>query len=310
MADIITNFFEFIMNGKTAGIPNIMIIILIGAFLFIVYLLITRKSKIKEFRPLDMKKETKRRLKKDYKYFGMSLNRNIYDANTEDDTNARPLAYAIGYMKIVEMKEMKRLEPIYSNFAKELLDIKHEKTSQEIYNKPYSQLNETEKKNIDEVSKDELRNEKVETMPQSENIKFVRGKKEIKYSTPIPMFVFKICSPAIVSKLFARILGIGIDWFLLNKDQVIFESTKILITANFQRRIPFDIFTFSQAGKNLVEDISFGVERENIWQETANQIPRAVHFDTEASKALIYRREDAKIEKEKHKAQTESREFG
>ena len=305
MADIISDSLEWLMNGKTGGIPNLMIIIMIAGFFLLIYLLLTRKPKVKDFVPLNMKKETKRRIKKDYKYFGMPLNKNIYDVNNED----KPVGYAIGYMKIVEMKEMKRLEPIYSNFSKEQLAMKHEKTAQEIYAKPYYQLNEIEKRNIDEVSKEELRNEKTEVMAQNENIKIKRGKKEIKYSTPIPMFVFKICPSKMISKVLARFLGVGVDWFLLNSNQVVFEPGKILLTANFQRRQANDIFTFSQAGKNLIEDITFGVERENIWQETANQIPRAVHFDTEASKSLIYRREDAKIEKEKHKAQTESHEF-
>jgi hypothetical protein len=297
------------MNGKTGGIPNLVVIGIIAGFFLIMYLLFTRKPKVKEFIPLNMKKETKRRIKKDYKYFGMPLNKNIYDANTEDDKDAKPIGYAIGYMKIVEMKEMKRLEPIYSNFSKDRLTAKHDQTALEIYEKPYAQLNEAEKRNIDEVSKEELRNEKVEVMEQSENVKIKRGKKEIKYSTPIPMFVFKICPPKMISKVLARFLGVGVDWFLLNSSQVVFEPTKVLFTANFQRRQANDIFTFSQAGKNLVEDITFGVERENIWQETANQIPRAVHFDTEASKSLIYRREDAKIWQDKHKAQTESHEF-
>lgn len=305
MVDIISGAMDWLMNGKTGGIPNLVVIGIIAGFFIIIYLLFTRKPKIKEFVPMNMKKETKRRFKKDYKYFGMKLNKNVYDVNNKD----KPIGYAIGYMKVVEMKEMKRLEPIYSNFSKERLSAKHDQTALEIYEKPYAQLNEVEKRNVDEVAKEELRNEKIEVMEQSENVKIIRGKKETKYPVPIPMFMLKMCSPDIVSKLLARFLGVGVDWFLLNKDQITFETSKVLLTANFQRRTPFDVFVFSKEGKELVQDITYGIERENIWQETANQIPRAVHFDTEASKSLIYRREDAKIEKEKHKAQTESHEF-
>jgi hypothetical protein len=305
MADIISDSLSWLMNGKTGGIPNLVVIGIIAGFFIIIYLLFTRKPRVKEFIPMNMKKETKRRFKKDYKYFGVSLNKNVYDVNKED----KPVGYAIGYMKVVEMKEMKRLEPIYSSFSKERLSAKHDQTALEIYEKPYAQLNEVEKRNIDEVSKEELRNEKIEVMEQSENVKIIRGKKVINYPVPIPMFMLKMCSPGTISTLLARFLGVGVDWFLLNKDQITFEPTKVLLTANFQRRTPFDIFIFSQEGKNLVQDITYGIERENIWQETSNQIPRAVHFDTEASKSLIYRREDAKIEKDKHKAQTESHEF-
>jgi hypothetical protein len=305
MADMITNFFDFIMNGKTNGIPNIYIIIGIVGFIFIIYLIATRKPKIKEFKPMDMKKETKRRFKREYKYFGMPLNKNIYEPNNE-----KPSAYAIGYMKVTEMKELKRLEPIYIHASANMLTMQHEKQAHDIYNKSYAELNEVEKKNVHEVAEEEMKNEKVEIMERDMKIKIVRGRKEIQYAEPIPMFAFKICSAGMMNKLLARFIGVGIDWALLNADQVIFEEGRITLTANFQRRTPFDIFVFSKAGTNLVQDITFGVERENIWQETANQIPRAVHFDTEASKALIYRREDAKIEKEKHKAQTETHEFG
>lgn len=306
MADPITDFFNALMNGTTFGIPNIYLIIILGFIALSIYLIATRKPKVKEFRPLDMKKETKRRFKREYKYFGKSLNRNIYDIN--DDKN--PVAYAIGYMKVVEMQEMKRLEPVYAKVSKSDLDKQHEKNAMEIYQVPYSELNDVQKKNIDEVAKEELRNLKIEVIAKGQKTKITRGKKEIEYSIPIPLYMLKICQTNIMSKVLARIFNYGVDWALFDKDQIQFEKDRIILTADFQRRTPFDIFVFSSAGKNLVQDISYGQERENIWQETANQIPRAVHFDTEASKSLLYRREDAKIEKEKRKAQTETREFG
>ena len=306
MPDPITDFFEYIMNGKIGNIPIIYIILGIAFLGLLVYLILTRKPKVKEFKPMDMKKETKRRFKRDYKYFGKSLHKNMYDINDE----IKPIAYAIGYMKVVEMKEMKRLEPIYTKFSKDELNKKHEKNAKEIYGISYSELNDIQKRNVDEVSKEELRDERVEVTSRTSKVKMIRGKREVDFSIPIPLYAFKVCNPNMTSKILARIFSYGIDWMLLEKNQVNFEKNKIILTANFQRRTPFDIFIFSQAGKSLVEDITFGQERENIWQETANQIPRAVHFDTEASKSLIYRREDAKLEKEKRKAQTESREYG
>jgi hypothetical protein len=306
MADAITDFINTLMNGKTGGIPNIYIIIGIAGLALIIYLLVTRKPRLKDFKPLDMKKETKRRFKREYKYFGLPLNKNVYNVNDDE----KPIAYAIGYMPVTEMKEIKRLEPVYTGFSKPLLDQKHEQMAQQIYLKSYKDLNEVEKKNADEASRDELSKERVQVIPKGEKIKYEHGRKIIDFSIPVPMYALKICSPEILPKLLARFLNYGIDWALFNKEQLKQDEDKILITGSFQRRQAFDVFIFSKEGKNLVEDLSFGVERENIWQETANQIPRAVHFDTEASKALIFRREDAKIEKDKRKAQTESHEFG
>lgn len=305
MADPITDFFEYIMNGKIGNIPIIYIILGIVFLGLIIYLIVTRKPKVKEFKPMDMKKETKRRFKRDYKYFGKGLHKYLFDNSDEN----KPIAYVIGYMKVVEMKAMKRYEPLYTKIPKGMLKDKHEKLAKEIYGISYSELNDVQKKNVDEVSKEEIRNQQIEVTTRSQTVKIVRGKKEIDFSTPVPLYAFKTCGIGISSKLLARIFGYGIDWMLFEKDQVLFEKKRIVLTAHFQRRTPFDIFVFSHAGKNLVEDITYQQERENIWQETANQIPRAVHFDTEASKSLLYRREDAKLEKEKRKAQTESREM-
>lgn len=306
MADGITDFFNNFLNGETAGVPNIMLIAFVGMIFFAIYLYMTRKPKAKEFKPLDLKKETKRRFKKDYKYFGKSLGKNIYDAN--DD--AKPIAFAIGVMKIVENKRMKRLEPIYTTYSKTDLIKAKNKTAKEIYGKDYLALSENEKRNVHEVAKEELRNEQIQIAEKGADIKFVRGKKEIEFSEPIPMYAFKICGTAIVNKILARLFNYGIDWFVLEKEQVNFEPSRITLSADFQRRKPNEVFVFSKAGKKLVQDVSYEVERENIWQETANQIPRAVHFDTEASKSLVYRREDAKLEREKRRGQKESREFG
>lgn len=306
MPDAISDFFNNLLNGQTNGIPNIYILIIIGFAIFFIYLVVTRKPKRKEFVPMDMKKETKRRFKREYKYFGIPLHKKIYHANGND----KPLGYAIGYMKVVEMKQMKRFEPILAKIPKADLTNAHEKSAREIYNTSYSKLNDIQKRNVDAVSKEELREAKTISIAKNSKVKIRRGKKEVDYSIPVPLYCFKICSNEIMPKMLARFLNYGIDWAIFEKDQITLEKDRLLINADFQRRTPFDIFVFSKAGKNLVEDISYGQERENIWQETANQIPRAVHFDTEASKSLIYRREDAKIEKDKRRSQTESREIG
>lgn len=305
MADPTTDIFNVIFNGKTGGVPNIVIIIALAMLFFFIYLIVTRKAKPKEFKPLDMRKETKRRFKREYKYFGRALHKNIYDVNDADN----PVAFAIGYMKVVEMEQMKRFEPIMPRIPKTDLDKLHAKNALEIYGVGYSHLNDVQKRNIDEVSKEEARTQKIEEVARNKKTKIVRGKKETEFSLPVPMYMFKICQPNILAKLLARFLNYGIDFAVFDKDQVKMEKDRITLTANFQRRTPFDIFVFSESGKNLVQDISYGQERENIWQETANQIPRAVHFDTEASKSLLYRREDSKLEREKRRAQSETREY-
>lgn len=260
---------------------------------------VTQKPKVKEFKPLDLKKETRKRYNREYNYFGTKLGKPIYDIN--DD---HPFGWVIGYMKVVWLDQFKRYEPLHQNFSKEQLFDKMMKSAKEVYQKPYDELDDVQKKNIAALAKEELRGEQIEDA----DTKIVRGKKEVSVVVPTPQYLFKVSRYSFLYRIIASLTNIGTNYFIFDADQIDFQPEKLVTTANFERRLANDIFVFSKAGKLQVQDIGYGIERENIWQETANQIPRAVHFDTEASKQLILRREDAKIETDKYKHQKEANE--
>ena len=301
MADPISDFFGSIFNGTTGGVPNIYILLGIAGLAIIIYLILTRKPQPKTFKPLDLKKETKRRFKREYKYFGKPLNKPMYDPD-----NDKPIAYAIGYMKVVEMKEFKRIEPVYTNFGRKSMVKKKMELAEQIYEKPYDKLNELEKKNIVEAAKEELRDEEIKKIPIDDKTKIRRGKKEVTEFEQVAMYMIKFCSNSLLSKTLARIFGYGTDWALFDKGQIDFEYDKVLITANFQMRTPYDVFVFSTAGKKRIEDISFGVDREQQLQAIANQTSKVQFFDTDLGRHIEMKREEAKIEQDKRRRQSES----
>ena len=202
--------------------------ILIGAVVFIIYLLISRKTSKPMFKALDLKKETKDRYKREYKFFGMPLGKNIYDIKVnDDDADAnlkKPIAFAIGYMKVRENKQRKRMEPIISNYSKDQLIYKQEEISKQVHDKPFAELTDEQKKGVTDAAKEELRNDKIQDIEVGDKVKIERGHKITTYYEPVAILAFKVCSPDIVSKLLARFTGYGTTWFEFRADQITFEG--------------------------------------------------------------------------------------
>lgn len=283
--------------------------LLLGAFAFIIYLIVTRKPKLKEFKPLDLKKETKSRFKKEYKFFGMPIGKNIYNPVPAGEINEpKPVAFVIGMMKKVEQKAMKRSEPIYAKVPPEQLAIMHQQMAQDIYQKNYLDLDEKEKKSVHEAALEEIRNQRVEEMSQSEKFKVIRGRKVTEYTTPVPTLLLKICAPDMMSKFLARFANHGVEWLALNASQVNFKEDGLYLTADFQRRLYNNIFILSKEGKDMTQDVGFNIEREEFMGAVANSIQRVL-FNNDQARDINLRREDARIENEKHKAQKESHDF-
>lgn len=284
--------------------------LLIGAAVFIFYLIITRKPKLAVFKPLDLKKETKKRYKKEYKFFGMPIGKNIYNPVKDDDIQVpKPIAFVIGLMKKVEMKAMKRIEPIYAKVAPEQMAIMHEQMALDVYQKHYMDLDEKEKKAAHDAAVEEIRNQRIEVMSQQEKFKVIRGRKVTEYTTPIPTLLLKVCAPDAFSKFLARFFNTGIEWIALNASQLQFKEDGLYLTADFQRRLYNDIFVLSKEGKDMTQDVGFNIEREEFMGAVANSIQRVL-FNNDQARDINIRREDARIEQEKHKAQKESHDFG
>ena len=315
MSDVITDTLQFLLNGKIAGMPTIFFIAFIFLIFFVFYMIATRKPKLKEFKALDLKKEIRKDTKKEFSYFGERYNKYIYDkgeieTSLKSGKKPKPFGYVLGIMKVVWNDQYKRLVPLYrnENSAKQL--DKMETASKEIYNKSFNDLDEKQKKDIRELAREELKDEWVEIQQVGKKIKIVRGKKEETFNVPIATFCLKLSKPNIVNRTFAKYLGLGISFFRFDSNQISIDINKIVLNANFQRKIFNDQFIFSDAGKKIIDDIAFCKDREQQLQAIANETSKVQFFDSSMGQHVEKLREQYKLEAEKHKAQTESHEMG
>lgn len=296
MADPLSGTMTWLSTGN-----NGIFVGLAAMTVFIVYLIATRKPRQKEFKPMDLKKETKKRYNEQFKFFGTSIGTDIYEPDTK-----KPFGYVMGYMRVVWIDRFKKWEPIHRAYSKDQFNDKMARTALEVYQLPYDQLNDVQKKNVHEIAKDELPRESERIERPDEKI--VGGKRELIINVPVPCYMMRITKPKLLYKILAQLTGIGASWYLFDADQLEWTDKSIILNAHFPRTIFNNVFVFSKAGKQLVQDIAFGVERENVLQETANQIPRTIFFDTAAARAASDRRETAKIEQEKYRHQVEANE--
>lgn len=290
-------------------------LLLIGAIVVIVYLILTRKPKVKEFKPLDFKKELKKDTKKEFKYFGDKAGVLIYDKGEIEhaqrfNKKPHPFGYVVAIMKVVWNEQYKKYVPLYKSSSKDPRQAeKMEMMSKEIYNKSFKDLDEPHRKDIREATIEELRDEYVEIKEVGKKLKIVRGKQEIPYNVPVGTYCLKISAPNLLSRLVAQYFGVGIDFFRFNADQLNIENDRITLTANFQRHIYNDQFVFSMAGLKTIDDISLVKDREQHLQAIANETSKVQFFDTGMARDIERLREAYRLESEKHKVQTESHEM-
>lgn len=307
MADPVTEFFSTLMNGKTGGIPNIMIIAFIGLIIVAVYLFATRKPKLKEFKPRDMRKEQRDRYKREYGWFGKPLGQFLYEPK-----NDKPSAFVIGISKSPEKKKMQRTEPYGFKFSKEQILQKSQEIAKNVFQKEYNQLSPEEKKQVYISTKEELEREKISSQPMDENVKYDKGRKITTYYEWIPHYLLRVCKPSFMARLVARLIGMGTEIWPFDADQLEFveaddgEKPRVNIKYDVQKRIFNGGFVFSESGKDKSVDIGFAVEREEILEADANALPRMFAHSETAGVPLLLKREDAAIDEKKNRRRSET----
>lgn len=286
--------------------------LIVGAVFFIVYLLVTRKPKAKEFKPLDLKKETKKYTNKEFKYFGTKCGVYIYSAGDIDHANKmhkkpKAFGYVIGIMKSAWNERYKRYVPAYSVKANDPRVIrKMETASKEVYKKSFKDLNDKQKVNIRKLAKEEVKDEYVEVYKEGTTTRIVRGKKEIIESKPIGLYILKITAPNIINITLGKLLGFGTDYFRFDAHQLNIGDNMIEVKSDYQRKIYNDQFIFSEAGKKSLDDIGFEKDREQQLQAIANQTSKVQFFDSGMGKDIERLREAYRLEADKRKIQKEA----
>lgn len=315
MADAISDFINTLMNGKTADIPNIYIIILVGLVALVLYLLFTKKPNPKEFVPSNYKKELKKDTKKEFKYYGEKANVPIYDHGELEhaqrvNRKPKPFGFVISIMKVIWNDQYKKYVPLYKSSGNDPRQAeKMESASKEIYGKPFKDLTDTQKHDIRELAREELQQEYAEIKQVGKKIKIVRGKQEITFNVPVGTYCLKISRADLLSRMLAQYFGIGIDFFRFDASQIDIKNDSISLTANFQRKIYNDQFIFSDATKKVIDDLAFVKDREQQLQAIANETSKVQFFDTGMARDIERLREAYRLESEKHKVQTESHEM-
>lgn len=288
--------------------------LIIGSIFFIVYLLVTRKPRAKEFKPLNLKKEIKKDTNKEFKYFGSNAGVYIFSAGevehaTKMNKKPKPFGYVVSIMKQVWSDQYKRYVPLYSNVDAGSLAARMEAAAKDVYKKPFDALDDKQRKEIRKLAKEESKEEFVELVKVGEKYKIVRGKKEISEHKPTGLFILKITRPNIINVTIGRLLGFGVDYFRFDASQLTIENDMIKVKADYQRRIYNNQFIFSEAGKLSIDDIGFAKDREQQLQAIANETSKVQFFDTGVGRDIEKLREAYRLEAEKRKVQKEGHEF-
>lgn len=289
--------FDKIFGYEIGGVIPVWVIAVIALVVFVIWLVLTRVPRTKEYKEIDLKKEIKDELNINYKYFSNIVGKPIYAGLIK-------IGYAIGYMPILWNNQSKRYEPIMKLNPMKMKE-KMETASKEVYEKYFKDLSDVQKKNIRELARQELKDEYVEIVKDGEKTKIVRGKNEVIDNEQVPCFVFKVCNAGMLSKMKASLLGFGIKYFIVEQTLVTINDNSIQFQDGLQRQLFFEQFIFTKTGKNIVDNTAFRIDRENQLKEIANQIPRTVFFDIEAAKRASFMREQAQIETERWQHQKE-----
>lgn len=287
------DIFSQIMNSTFLGIPTVFILITLGIAVVLVWKM---KPKEEKYKPIDIKKKVKEDLDLQFKYFSQRLRMPIYSGLIK-------LGMTSGYMPMVWNVTKKRYENVVIPEDKNFND-KLEEMSKEIYSKPFSELEDDKKKAIREAVKYEIREDMAEIEVKGEKVTVKHGKIEHKEIERTDVYVFKILPSNLINRGIDVILG-KYKYFIVDLAAVTFNNQAVNLSPSLQRQPYFGQFIFSTATKNIIDNTAFKIERENLLQEVANQIPRTVFFDLGTAKDTTTKREEAKIFEERYKSQQE-----
>jgi len=120
---------------------------------------------------------------------------------------------------------------------------------------------------------------------------------------------FQVCGKGILNRGLAW-LGFGIKTYLIPDQYLLDTKDDIVVNPAVSPTSFFDFYIIGEAGKEIVENACFKLNRENELDEFVNQIPKQNYLEVSTSSAIAKAREKAHIEKQKYAGQLESAEGG
>lgn len=167
------------------------------------------------------------------------------------------------------------------------------KANTQLANKVKADNQEVDKENSNSETKDEKKPKK---------------KKEIEIKPIEELYCFKVCDTGIRARLMAHFFNSGTSYFIVPKKLVKITAGAVVMEPNVSKDVYFKLIIFSESGKNLVDNITFKVQTEQLLKEFVNYIPKMNYLETDIASAIAKMRERAEIEKAKYKSQTENAE--
>lgn len=131
MADWFNDAMNFLSSGNILGVPVAIFIAIIGMIAFIVFLIITRRPRHKEFKPIDLKKQIKKDLNTLYDTFKEDLGKPLYRGSVE-------VGKIKGYMPLVWNKQISIKDNITMQKYQEVKDAVLANPSEPIEGNPTS----------------------------------------------------------------------------------------------------------------------------------------------------------------------------
>jgi hypothetical protein len=122
----------------------------------------------------------------------------------------------------------------------------------------------------------------------------------------VKVFTFKVCKNNRLSILIAKIFNIGTWYIMADELGLRFQFDEIVINPNVDHDIQSGVLYFGGRAKEVIENIGYKMNRENETEEFLNYIPKMNFLETNLSGIVAKKREEAAIEKEKFKGQSES----
>jgi hypothetical protein len=142
-----------------------------------------------------------------------------------------------------------------------------------------------------------------------EYIEFGQTKRKVKDAIDKNFYLLKILDFGFIPLFKAIFLGKYI-WFIIDTELIEFKTREAEVNPNHQAEYYNGVWIFSNEGKEVLHKIVFKSTLKEMAEGQINFLPKLEFIETKLSNIIARKREDALIEKEKYKGQTESAEEG
>jgi len=117
---------------------------------------------------------------------------------------------------------------------------------------------------------------------------------------------FKVCQKGFVNKALANILGIGIKYYLIDKELCTINPFDVVINPLSQYTNYLGIMIFSNVGEQIISNVAYKKTLENTLEAMVNYIPKMSFIELQQSKFAGRLDKLTKLEKQKYKDRLEN----